>query len=91
MRAGLEMEHEMRFLYKYLSKRVAEAMRLKRKVLRKAMLAHICREGPGVIPGFSKERPMLADGSFPGIPTPTCDYSSSSFSPPSLQACFGSP
>lgn len=31
--------------------------RLKRKVLRKATLAHICQKGTGVLPGISKEWP----------------------------------
>lgn len=62
--------------------------RLKRKVLCKATLAQIRREGTGVLPGISKEWLTAAYGSFPGISTPTCDYSSSSFSPPSLRACF---
>lgn len=60
--------------------------RLKKEVLSKTRSAHICCEGTGVIPSVSKEWPT--DGSFPDISTPTCDYSSSSFSPPSLWACF---
>lgn len=79
MRAALEMEHEMRFLHKYLSKCVAEAVRLKKKVLCKATFAGRAQE---LYPAFPRSGPLLADGPFPGIPAPTCDYSSSSFSLP---------
>lgn len=44
--------------------------------------------GQESFPAFPRSGPLLTDGSFPDISTPTCDYSSSSFSPPSLWACF---
>ena len=58
MRAGLEMKHKKRFLYKYLSKHAAEIISWTEE--ESTMQGHVSntrREGTGVISGISKEWP----------------------------------
>lgn len=89
MCGGLEMKHEETFLYKFLSKHVTEYISSteKESIVQDQISTRAVREHES-FPAFPRNAPLLTDGSVPDISTPTCDYSRSSFSPPSLWACF---
>lgn len=88
MCGGLEMKHEERVLYKFLSKHVTEYISQTEKDCPRPDQHTFAARGQELFPAFPRSGPLLTDGSVPDISTPTCDYSSSSFSSASPWACF---